>query len=107
MLDSALGFAGGVMIAASYWSLLAPAIEFAEQSGLYGDQGQWAFLPVSVGFLLGGAFVFGADRMLPKSAFDTVNHVQVGHPSPSLLGASFLVPLLPSNVAARRRSGHA
>lgn len=42
------GFAGGVMIAASYWSLLAPAIESAAESGLYGGDGQWAFIPVSV-----------------------------------------------------------
>ena len=50
-----------VMTAASYWSLLAPAIEMASQSELYGKEGQFAFVPVSVGFLLGAAFVYYAD----------------------------------------------
>jgi len=55
VMDGMLGFAAGVMIAASYWSLLAPAIEM---SG-----GDWK--PATVGFLLGGAFLFGADKLLP------------------------------------------
>ena len=54
-----------VMTAASYWSLLAPAIEMAERSGSYGDDGQWAFVPVSIGFALGAAFVYGADVFMP------------------------------------------
>lgn len=45
-LDAMLGFAGGVMIAASYWSLLAPAIEMAEESNLP------AWVPATSGFLL-------------------------------------------------------
>ena len=49
LLDVSLGFAGGVMVAASFWSLLDPAIEMAQQSGLYGDKGQYAFAPVSLG----------------------------------------------------------
>jgi len=49
-LDAMLGFAAGVMIAASYWSLLAPAIEMAEGSSLP------AWVPATSGFLLGGAF---------------------------------------------------
>lgn len=53
------------MTAASYWSLLAPAIEMAEVSGLYGEDGQWAFIPVAFGFLLGAIFVWGADQLLP------------------------------------------
>ena len=53
------------MTAASYWSLLAPAIEMAEQSGSYGDKGQWAFIPVAIGFIMGAAFVYGADLLLP------------------------------------------
>jgi zinc transporter 11 len=39
-LDASLGFAGGVMLAASYWSLLGPAIEMAEKSGSYGKEGK-------------------------------------------------------------------
>lgn len=47
VLDGMLGFAAGVMIAASYWSLLAPAIEMVEGSTLP------AWLPAAAGFLLG------------------------------------------------------
>lgn len=50
-----------VMLAASYWSLLAPAIEMAEESGRYGD---FAFFPVAVGFALGSLFVYFADLMM-------------------------------------------
>lgn len=50
------------MLAASYWSLLAPAIEMAEDSGKYGS---FAFLPVAVGFTLGAAFVYFADLAMP------------------------------------------
>jgi len=53
------------MTAASFWSLLAPAIEIAEESGLYGEDGQWAFIPVAIGFLMGALFVYGADQLLP------------------------------------------
>lgn len=63
-LDVALGFAAGVMIAASFWSLLAPAIELAEQSGLYGVEGKFSFLPVAFGFLLGSIFVFACDKII-------------------------------------------
>jgi ZIP family zinc transporter len=54
-----LGFAAGVMIAASFWSLLAPAIEMAEAAG------QPGWLPAVTGFLLGGAFLWSIDRILP------------------------------------------
>lgn len=50
------------MLAASYWSLLAPAIGMAEDSGKYGS---FAFLPVAVGFSLGAAFVYFADLAMP------------------------------------------
>lgn len=59
VLDSMLGFAAGVMIAASFWSLLAPAIEIAREQGLP------AWLPAVIGFLLGGAFLWAADCILP------------------------------------------
>ena len=54
-----------VMLAASYWSLLAPAIEMAQISGNYGAEGQYAFLPVAIGFFLGALFVYGADVVMP------------------------------------------
>ena len=53
------------MLAASYWSLLAPAIEMAQISGNYGAEGQYAFLPVAIGFFLGALFVYGADVVMP------------------------------------------
>ncbi|MEM9025118.1 MAG: ZIP family metal transporter, partial [Bacteroidota bacterium] len=58
-LDGMLGFTGGVMIAASYWSLLAPAIEMAEAQGTPG------WLPAAIGFFLGALFLFLLDRYLP------------------------------------------
>jgi len=59
VLDGMLGFAAGVMIAASFWSLLAPAIEMAEGSGLP------AWVPAVIGFLLGGVFLWIIDKILP------------------------------------------
>lgn len=59
LLNGLLGFASGVMIAASYWSLLAPAIELSQ------DLAVPSWLPAASGFLLGGAFLFGVDKLLP------------------------------------------
>lgn len=59
LLNAMLGFAAGVMIAASFWSLLAPAIEMSEGTGIPG------WVPAVVGFLAGGAFLWGVDHILP------------------------------------------
>lgn len=59
MLDGMLGFAAGVMIAASYWSLLAPAIEMSKGKDIP------AWLPPLSGFLAGGIFLWGIDKLLP------------------------------------------
>ena len=59
LLDGMLGFAAGVMIAASYWSLLSPAIEMAEASGTP------AWIPTAAGFLAGGLFLWAVDKLLP------------------------------------------
>lgn len=59
-LDGMLGFAAGVMIAASYWSLLAPAIEMAENEGKVAP-----WIPAAAGFLLGGGFLWVVDKILP------------------------------------------
>ncbi len=59
VLNGMLGFAAGVMIAASFWSLLAPSIEMAEELG------QTAWLTAAIGFLGGGAFLFAVDKLLP------------------------------------------
>jgi len=66
VLDGMLGFAAGVMIAASYWSLLAPAIEMAEEGSLP------AWIPATSGFLLGGLFLYIADKIIP--------HLHLGFP---------------------------
>jgi ZIP family zinc transporter len=59
VLDGMLGFAAGVMIAASYWSLLAPAIEISESLGVP------SFLPPAIGFLMGGIVLWLIDRLIP------------------------------------------
>ncbi len=66
VLDLMLGFAAGVMIAASFWSLLAPAIEMSEGGSLP------VWVPAVVGFLAGGIFLRIVDRVLP--------HLHIGFP---------------------------
>jgi len=61
LLDGMLGFTGGVMIAASFWSLLAPAIEISEQTNP--DLPNW--LPAAIGFVGGALFLFSLDKILP------------------------------------------
>ncbi|XP_056626707.1 zinc transporter ZIP11-like isoform X2 [Triplophysa dalaica] len=78
ILDGSLGFAAGVMLAASYWSLLAPAIEMAEESGRYGD---FAFFPVAVGFALGSLFVYFADLMMSVLGVGMDPHMALALPS--------------------------
>ncbi|RJP79670.1 MAG: ZIP family metal transporter [Desulfobacteraceae bacterium] len=58
-MDAMLGFAAGVMIAASFWSLLAPGIEMAEQTG------QVPWLTAVIGFMGGGLFMRLTDQFLP------------------------------------------
>ena len=65
---SLLGFASGVMVAASVWSLLIPAME------MEADKGAWAVLPASVGFLAGIAFLLAIDTLTP--------HLHIGADKP-------------------------
>ena len=58
-LDGMLGFTGGVMVAASFWSLLSPAIEMSEGEGFV------KVFPAAIGFSLGALFIFGLDKVLP------------------------------------------
>lgn len=58
-MDTMLGFTGGVMIAASFWSLLAPAIEMSDGEGFE------KVMPAALGFLLGALFLFFLDKILP------------------------------------------
>ena len=66
LLDAMLGFSGGVMLAASYWSLLAPAIQISE----HGPLPSW--LPPLIGFLAGGFALLVLDKLLP--------HLHLGFP---------------------------
>jgi zinc transporter, ZIP family len=66
LLDGMLGFAAGIMIAASFWSLLAPAIAMTEAAG------KTPWVPAVVGFLAGGAFLYSIDKILP--------HLHLGFP---------------------------
>lgn len=65
VLNLMLGFASGVMIAASFWSLLSPAISMVE------EEGGVVWLPPVVGFLSGGAFLWIVDKLLPHMHLDT------------------------------------
>lgn len=68
-----LGFAGGVMIAASVWSLLIPSIEFSEKAGYIG------WIPAAIGFILGVIFLFILDKIIPH--FHPATNTQEGLPS--------------------------
>lgn len=59
VLDGMLGFTGGVMVAASYWSLLSPAIDMSTGEGFV------KVIPAAVGFILGALFLFSLDKALP------------------------------------------
>ncbi len=74
VLDTMMGFAAGVMIAASFWSLLAPAITLAEEEYAI------AWIPAAVGFFAGGAFMLLIDKALP--------HLHIGMPVESAEGPS-------------------
>ena len=64
-LDISLGFTGGVMIAASFWSLLAPAIEYVEMQNELGLTRMPSWLAPTIGFFLGALFLFGLDKIIP------------------------------------------
>ncbi len=75
------GFASGVMVAASFWSLLLPSLE--ESQGM----GRWSFLPAAIGFLIGMAFLLFLDMVTPHMHFD---HAEEG-PHTTLSGSTKLI----------------
>jgi ZIP family zinc transporter len=74
LLDGMMGFAAGVMIAASFWSLLAPSIEMSESLGFV------PWMPCLVGFLAGGLFLWCMDKIIP--------HLHMGFPREQAEGVS-------------------
>lgn len=75
IVDAMLGFAAGVMIAASFWSLLAPSIELSKQIG------KNPIIPPAIGFILGGIFIRLIDFILP--------HLHMGEEKPEGISSSF------------------
>ncbi|MCL2634000.1 MAG: ZIP family metal transporter [Oscillospiraceae bacterium] len=91
ILDMMLGFAAGVMIAASYWSLLEPAINLAEVLNMN------VWFTVAVGFISGGLFVIGADVFLSKSAL--IKSKGQSYKRSVLLAASVTLHNIPEGLA--------
>ncbi|MFT5194059.1 MAG: ZIP family zinc transporter [Cellvibrionaceae bacterium] len=96
-MDSMLGFAAGVMIAASFWSLLAPGIELAEQLG------QTPWLSAAIGFMGGGLFLLAADKVLPHlhpgSDLDKAEGVKTSWERSTLLVMAITLHNIPEGLA--------
>lgn len=97
LLDTMLGFAAGVMIAASFWSLLAPAIEMEEASGGIG------WLPAVGGFLLGAVFLRLVDRLLPhihaRAENEKTEGIKTGWNRTTLLVLAITLHNIPEGLA--------
>ena len=77
LLDISLGFTGGVMIAASFWSLLAPSIEYVEMQKEMGLTKMQSWLAPTIGFFFGALFLFALDKIIPHlHMFDKKNHAE-------------------------------
>lgn len=97
-LDAMLGFAAGVMIAASFWSLLAPAIEMTEAAG---NVPSW--FPAVVGFMAGGIFLRLVDKILPHlhigSAMSDAEGVKTSWPRSTLMVLAITLHNIPEGLA--------
>ena len=77
LLDISLGFTGGVMIAASFWSLLSPSIEYVEMQKEMGLTKMQSWLAPTIGFFFGALFLFALDKIIPHlHMFDKKNHAE-------------------------------
>jgi ZIP family zinc transporter len=74
-----LGFAGGIMVAASFFGLIMPAIEESQSNPVYSS---WSFVPPLIGFMLGGLMLFALDRLVPH--FHKLQNVEEGPEAKSL-----------------------
>lgn len=99
LLDGMLGFTGGVMIAASFWSLLAPAIEISEQT----NPGLPNWLPAALGFVGGALFLFALDKVLPhlhiNFPIEEKEGVETNLKSPLLLVLAITLHNIPEGLA--------
>ncbi|EKU48548.1 ZIP family metal transporter [Staphylococcus massiliensis] len=86
VLSSMQGFAAGIMIAASFWSLLQPAIDF-------GNGSPFSFVPAAIGFLLGGLFIRSLDLVIPHMHRNTNDKSQVKEGMKSSLDKNILLVL--------------
>jgi len=97
LLDGMLGFAAGVMTAASYWSLLAPAIEMSEGGSLP------VWVPAVVGFLLGGVFLRIIDMILPHlhlgDTIDKAEGIKTNWQRTTLLVTAITLHNIPEGLA--------
>lgn len=98
VLDTMLGFASGVMIAASYWSLLAPAIELAEEISRIP-----AWMPAAIGFVLGALFLRLTDRLIPHvhigMSIDRAEGIQTSWQRSILLVIAITIHNIPEGLA--------
>ncbi len=96
-LDGMLGFAGGVMIAASFWSLLAPAIEMSSGKSIP------AWVPAAAGFLAGGLFLWSVDKILPhlhiSSPIERVEGIKTSWERTTLLIFAITLHNIPEGLA--------
>lgn len=86
VLNSMQGFAAGIMIAASFWSLLQPAIESSENSAM-------PWLPAAIGFILGGVFIRVLDYIIPHIHQNAQDKNQQQEGVPTSLGKNALLVL--------------
>ncbi len=95
VLDGMLGFTGGVMVAASFWSLLAPGIEMSPGEGFV------KVIPAAVGFLLGALFIFSLDKVLPHLHinFKESEGIETGWRRTTLLTLAITLHNIPEGLA--------
>ena len=97
VLDGMLGFTGGVMVAASFWSLLAPGIEMSPGEGFV------KVMPSAVGFGLGALFLYGLDKILPHLHINFKDNEKEGVKSPwhrtTLLVSAITMHNIPEGLA--------
>lgn len=100
VLDGLLGFTGGVMVAASCFGLLIPAIDNAERMGMSDG---WEVFPAAIGFLFGALFLYGLDKLLPHLHInfkeDEKEGIQTQWKSTTLLVLAITLHNIPEGLA--------